>query len=625
MGGVSAFVLVGALVVGYRLAYVMWDVPEPAEIAASQNQTVTLYYADGRTELARIHPDGGARTLVRFEDIPKSVQDAVLSAENATFWTDDGFSVRGMIGAIYNNLRGRDGGGSTITQQYVKKATGKEEHSLTRKVRELVLAKKLTDTHSKQEILTAYLNTIYFGRGANGVQAAARAYFGKDVRDLDVSEAAVLAGVIQRPTYWDPAVDRENSEARWNYVMDRMVENGFLDRKERERAKFPAVVPRASEPGARAHIKAQVLAELEERAGIGLDEAQQHGYRVVTTLDRDAQSRAETAVREVMTGQPDSLRAALVSIDPRTGGVAAYFGGDNGNGLDYAQSLQEPGTAFTPFTAVAFHQRGLSPARAVGPGVSEGDIAALTKWIGPGHVADAAYAAGIPREVRGRATITSPDEQLGVGGGRTAVRPFDLAAAYATLTDGQRSQPHFVDRVLTAAGEVRHQFSGTRTPAFHADAQASADTAREITSLLETNQAQVNLPAPANNPVAVQPGVLRYGSRGQVAKAWTAGYTPQLATAVWVGSDRFQPIKGRYQERAGGEHDIDGKREPAAIWSAVMGAYHENRAPQPFPTPNPQARPIPPTTTSAQGAPAGSQKQQQKAQQPPKHTETTEK
>ncbi|SHE59262.1 transglycosylase domain-containing protein [Streptoalloteichus hindustanus] len=593
VAGITAFVAVGGLIAAFRLAYALWDVPEPAEIAASQNQTVTLYFSDGKTELARIHPEGGARTLVRFEDIPRSVQNAVLSAENASFWNDEGFSVRGLLGAVYNNIRGDDGGGSTITQQYIKKATGKEDLSITRKLKELVLAKKLTDTHSKQEILTAYLNTIYFGRGANGIQAAAKAYFAKDVRDLDVSEAAVLAGVIQRPTFWDPAVDRENSEQRWNYVMDHMVENGFLKAEERARAKFPTVVAKVAEPGARWHIRTRVLAELEERAQLGLDEAQQHGYRIVTTLDKNAQSAAETATREVMTGQPDYLRTALTAIDPRTGGVAAYHGGSDSSGMDYAQSLQEPGTAFAPFTAVAAAERGQNPARAVGPRSSEGDLVALAKRIGPENVAAAAHAAGVPREVRGRRTIVDPDEQIGVGGGRTAVRPLDLAVAYAALVDGQRSRPHFVDRVLTGSGESRYQFAETRSAGFDIDTRFSANTARVVTSLLEANGARNDIPVPGNTPVAVQAGVLRYGGEGQVAKAWTAGYTPQLATVVWVGADKFQPIKGRYQESGGAEHDINGRREPAVIWSAVMGAYHENRELQPFPAPNPQARPVP--------------------------------
>ncbi|WP_189055876.1 transglycosylase domain-containing protein [Longimycelium tulufanense] len=585
----------GSAAVALWVAYEVWEVPDPAEVAAAQNQTVTLYYSDGKTELARIQPEDGARTLVRLDDVPKHVQDAVLAAENASFWTDDGFSFKGILGAVYNNLRGADGGGSTITQQYIKKATGKEERTLTRKIRELVLAKKLTDTYDKREILAAYLNTVYFGRGAHGIQAAAKAYFGKNVQDLTLNEGALLAGVIQSPTFWDPAVDKVSSENRWNYVLDRMVDANFLPGTERGRASFPRTVPVTSLPGSRLHIRTQVLAELEKSAKINLDEAQQHGYKIVTTLDKDAQGRTENIMREVMAGQPDYLRSASVSIDPRTGGVVAYYGGADGVGIDYAQTLQEPGTSFAPFVLVAAGQRGVPVGQFE---IGTGRTVELAKRVGQGHVADVAHESGIPREVLGQPTIVNPTAEIAIGGGKTFARPFDMAAAYATLAaEGMRTRPHFVSKVLGPEGDARYEFKDNAKPVFDTrNPRRNAFIARQTTATLATTD--TGLPNVLPDPLAVAvPGVLRFGSDGEVAKAWTVGYTPQLATAVWVGSDKFRPIKGRYREPGSREHDITGRDEPAAVWNSVMRLYHQQRSAPTEPPLAPLARPGLPTVT----------------------------
>jgi membrane peptidoglycan carboxypeptidase len=587
----------------FYLCYQMWDVPDSAQITAGQNQTITLYYSDGRTELGRIIPPTGNRTLVRFADIPKHMQDALLAAEDNSFWENDGFDLTGIARAAWNNLTGASGGGSTITQQYIKKATGNEDHSVLRKWRELVLAKKMSDTYSKQDLLTAYLNTVYFGRGANGVQAAARAYFGKDVQQINVSEAALLAGVIQRPTFWDPDVDHDNASRRWNFVLDQMVGQGWLSTK--DGLVFPATLPRDSgSSSAELQIQNQVLAELEERADLRRDDAHQHGYRVVTTIDRDMQRNTEQAVSKIMAGQPDYLRAAVVSIDPHTGGVIAYHGGGNGTGLDYAQTLQEPGTAFSPFVGVAAVTRGFdldtrvdaaSP-RTIGgipmqnpPGVEcspctlrkalqqpvNTAIAGVALKVGPQQVASIAYQLGLPRELRGKPTLgADPDTRIAIGTGSTTVRPLDMASAYATLAgDGVHTTPHFVNRVEDNSGTVRYQASLSLQQAI------SPRAARDVTEALSENDIRID----PDVPVAVRPGTRPYGDSGATAKAWMVGYTRDAATVVWMGSDQLKPIKNKDGK------DITAVGEPAAIWRAAMEAY---ASPQP---PEPAARTVPTT------------------------------
>jgi membrane peptidoglycan carboxypeptidase len=608
-GYVLVFLAIVVPLGAFYVCYQMWDVPDPMQVAAGQNQTITLYYSDGRTELGRIIPASGNRTLVRFADIPKHMQDAVLAAEDNSFWDNDGFDLTGIARATWNNITGANGGGSTITQQYIKKATGNEDHSVVRKWRELVLAKKMSDTYSKQDLLTAYLNTVYFGRGANGIQAAARAYFGKDIQQVTVPEAALLAGVIQRPTFWDPDVDRENGERRWNFVMDQMVKNGWLSASDRAAAAFPAVLPRdAGTSSAELQIRNQVLAELEDRADLHRDDAHQHGYKVVTTIDRAAQTSTEAAVNTVMAGQPDYLRAAVVSIDPKTGGVVAYHGGGNGKGLDYAQTLQEPGTSFGPFVGVAALLFGIgldTPVNGTSPQTIGGipmqnpaglqcspcslrkalqnpvntAIAAIAYKVGTAKVAWAASQLGIPTELRGKPTMTAkagedPDTRIALGMGSTFVRPIDMAAAYGTLAaDGVRTTPHFVKRVEDSSGQIRYQEQLSLTQAI------PPKIARSITESLAEDHLRVR----PDQSTAVRPGTRPFGDTGATAKAWMTGYTSDLATVVWMGSDQLKPIKNKDGK------DITALGEPATIWRAVMEAYKSPSAPEPA------ARPVPTT------------------------------
>jgi membrane peptidoglycan carboxypeptidase len=607
------FLAVATPVVAFEICYSNWDVPDPTQVTAAQNQTITLYYSDGKTELGRIIPTGGNRTTVRFQDVPEHVQHAVLAAEDNSFWDNSGFDLFGIARSAWNNITGFSGGGSTITQQYVKKATGDEDHSLGRKWKELVLAKKMSDTYSKQELLTAYLNTVYFGRGANGIQAAARAYFGKDVQRITVPEAALLAGVIQRPTFWDPDVDRENSERRWNFVLDQMVGDRWLSPADRAAATFPATLPRdASGSGAQLQIQNQVLAELEDRADLPRDEGHQRGYKVVTTIDRETQVNTRRTVDTVMAGQPDYLRAAVVAIDPRTGGVVAYHGGGNGKGLDYAQTLQEPGTTFGTFVGVAAMLNGYrldlpisgySPQTIGGipmqnpPGVTcpqctlrkalakpvNTAIAWMADKIGTGNVVDAAVKLGIPAELRGKPTMTGkpgedPDTRIALGMGSTFVRPIDLASAYGTLAaGGVRNSPHFVKRVEDNRGNVRYEEQRAPTRAIP---QKVADSVTD--ALIDTSD-EDRLRAHPDVPTAVRPGTRPYGDSGATAKAWMAGYTPDLATVVWMGSDQLKPIKNKDGK------DIGALNEPATIWRSVMESYKAPTGPEPA------ARPVPTT------------------------------
>lgn len=355
VGGVVPVVaLIGIL--AFILTYFGASVPAPGDI--KQNQVATILTSNGQT-LARVVPEEGNRTDVKITDIPKSMQDAVIAAEDREFRSNSGFSIRGLsraaIGQVTGN-GGEAGGGSTITQQYVKNALVGDEHSYERKFKELALATKMSNEWSKDDIMAAYLNTIYFGRGAYGVSAASQAYFRKDVQKLTPAESAVLAAAIRSPSYYDPEINPDAAQARWNYVLDGMVATGAMKPSDRAAQKYPKVPNARAQsddtPGANGLIKRRVLAEL-GALNISEQQVRTEGLKITTTIDPQVQRSVVKAANGQLEGEPKKLRTSVVSVDPRTGGIKGYFGGNDANGWDYAQAGLQTGSSFKVFALVA--------------------------------------------------------------------------------------------------------------------------------------------------------------------------------------------------------------------------------------------------------------------------------
>src|SRR5699024_2752717 len=327
---------------------------------------------------------------------------------------------------------------------------------------------KMNNKQSKDEIITGYLNTVYFGRGAYGIQAAAQAYFGKDVDELKPSEASLLGGMIELPSRYD---DTDFMKQRWNYVLDQMVSHAWLAADNRTSAEFPVVIlveeaRRDDITAPEASIKRKVNAELKSQ-GYSEEELQSEGYTVVTTIDPDTQDKAAEAVTSVMADQPTDLSEALVAVDPQTGGVRAYYGGpnDEDDHVDGAATARNPGSAFKPFDLVALLHtgkgwaqtyagttarkiNGAGPFQNAGPRASCAEDCTVAKAmevsantvfldmvindVGPKSVADAAHEAGIPRKYHGDPTMDD-GYNISIGGGDTQVTATMMAAAYATF------------------------------------------------------------------------------------------------------------------------------------------------------------------------------------------------
>ncbi|AWH01392.1 transglycosylase domain-containing protein [Rhodococcus ruber] len=612
---VAVLVLVPALM--FAVAYLSTDVPRPSDMKT--NQVATVYAADGTTELSRIVPPEGNRVEVDLAEIPEHVRNAVLSAEDRNFYSNPGFSVSGFARAARDNVLGKEtaGGGSTITQQYVKNVLVGADRTVTRKMRELVISTKMARQWSKDEILQAYLNTIYFGRGAYGIAAAAQAYFGKPVGELSVAEGAVLAGVIQTPSALDPEFNRPAIEARWNYVLDGMVEMGELDTAERDAQEFPPTVPAAqatqadAATGPEGLLRTQVIREL-EAAGISGQVLSTEGLQITTTIDPRAQQAAIDSVRETLEGEPANLRTAVVSIDPRSGAVRAYYGGEEGAGFDFAQAPVQTGSAFKVFGLVAALKDGIglnarfsSAPLTVGNleiGNVEGESCgvctiaeALKRSLntsfyrlmmamenGPQKIADAAHEAGIPLEIPGVDGRTLSHNggapEGGIVLGQYQSRVIDMASAYATLAaSGTYHQPYFVQRVVNAEGEVLLD-----RPASPGEQRVDPAVADNVTQAMQPIAAYSRGHALAGGrPSAAKTGTTQLGDTGLNKDAWMVGYTPSLSTAVWVGTPDGTAITNSW----GGS--IYGSMLPSDIWKGTMDGALEGTEVESFPWPDP--------------------------------------
>ncbi|MGY2121182.1 transglycosylase domain-containing protein [Nocardia gipuzkoensis] len=592
------------------LAYWSAEIPDPS--AVQTNQIATVLAADGSTVIAKIVPPDGNRMPVPLSDVPQPVRDAVLSAEDRNFYTNPGYSTSGFLRAVRDNLLGKDnaGGGSTITQQYVKNAFLGSERTVTRKMRELIIAAKMARQWSKDDILAAYLNTIYYGRGSYGIAAAAKVYFDKQVNQLTLAEGAVLAALIRTPSILDPETHLAELKARWRYVLDGMVEMGVLAPGDRDATTFPLIIPLTQIPdddvarGPEGLIRNQVVRELRD-SGISERDLNKGALQITTTIDARAQQAVLGAVRDRLGAQPPELRAAVVSIDPRSGAVRAYFGGYDGIGFDFAQAPLQTGSAFKVFAAIAAQQQSIplsrvldsSPVTDRGTRITNVDGEScgkctmaealkrslntsfyrltMTMFDGPQAIADAAHAAGIPEELPGVAGKTLSEDGgkplNGIVLGQYVVRPIDMASAYATLgAAGVHHQPYFVQRVVTGDGRVLLDRGGD--PDQQVGEQLPEGKQR-IPRKIAENTTEAMLPIAAysnghalknNRPSAAKTGTTQLGESDSNKDAWMIGFTPSLSTAVWIGTERSQPI------RTARGADIYGSGLPADIWKQVM-------------------------------------------------------
>src|SRR6056297_296610 len=537
------------------------------------------------------------REDVPITSLPPHVPDAVVAAEDRGFYEHRGISVTGIARALFTNVRAGEvqQGGSTITQQYIKNAALSPEVTYRRKVEEAALAIKLEQTYSKDQILGFYLNTIYWGRGAYGIEASAQAYFGVPAAELDVNQAATLAGIIASPENLDPLDNAAGADQRRRFVLEGMVETGALGRVEADALLaegLPAVsARRGMDRGPNAYYLEAVRRELSARDDFAEGELFR-GLRIYTELDQSMQAAAqETLTAAVADGPTDT--GAIVSIDPLTGGVRALVGGPDVGEQPFntaVRAVRQVGSTFKAFTLQAFIESGRSPqtrfrapaelevAGSERPISNYGEASygeqtvrqatasstntvyvQLQEEVGRELVIDAARRAGLPLTKEDEVFPTERAEGAtmqpfaGLTLGQDAFSPLELASAYATYAgEGFQVRPRLVLRVEDAEG--RSIFTAADVEEQAMDIQV----ARAVTDVLAdaVSSGSGRAAALEDRPIAGKTGTTNEGR-----DVWFAGYVPQLATTVWLGNLDNSPIDG---------DGVSGGGLAAPVWRTYM-------------------------------------------------------
>jgi membrane peptidoglycan carboxypeptidase len=566
------------------------EVPTPNELATSE--ATVVYYADGKNEVGRLGES--TRRSVPLDQIPTDVQMAVLAAEDRDFYNHGGISPIGIARAAFNNVTGGNTqGGSTITQQYAKIAYLTQDRTWDRKIREALLAFKLETVISKEQILEDYLNTIYFGRNANGIEAASIAYFGQPVSEINYEQAAVLASVIKSPSALSTEENIDSLKARWAYVIDSMLDMGSITPRQAESAQFPDIIDFLQKDRLGGQVGFLLTAVEQQLLAQGFDqeEIQRGGLKVYSSFDRRAQRAAQRAVRDNgPTSGTEGLRIGLAAVRPGTGEVVAMYGGKNfiDDQINNAtRQFAQAGSTFKTFALAAGLEQGVplnslwngdSPSTVNGytfnnyGNNSYGTVSLLQATelsinsayvemeadIGVGSVAEAAMKAGIPAETPGM-NLDALDLTFVLG--TASPSGLDVANAYATFANqGIRAQTTFITRVIGANDGLLFEFDPQLLPEFSPDVANTVNYALERVVNSGTGKAALALGRPAG---------AKTGTTDDNKSAWFAGFTPQLSAAVLMAKEDSSgmPIS---MSGTGGLQTVTGGSFPAAIWTAFM-------------------------------------------------------
>jgi membrane peptidoglycan carboxypeptidase len=608
-GLVLALVLAG---IGY-FAYRNTSIPDANK--AFEAQSSFVYWAGGKGKIGRFADQN--RESIPLADIPQSMQDAAIAAEDRTFYSNSGIDPKGIVRAAFSNAKGNaTQGASTITQQYVKLLYLSQERTFSRKVKEAFLSLKVQQEKSKSDILEGYLNTIYFGRGAYGVQAAANAYFDKPAKQLTVPEAAMLAAVVNSPNYLRPdrgAPGRDALIQRYDYVLDGMVQSGSLDASQAE--KYHGNLPKLGKPktsnmyaGQRGFMLQMVKDELRR---VGFDDTQidSGGLRVETTFTRKAMKASEDGVLAQRPQGLKKLHVATASVDVKTGALRGFYAGQNylDSQLNWARLGSSPGSAFKPFALAAGLKGGFSLKDTFdgnspyaykegggdvvneggGDGTDYGAAISLTQATvdsvntayadltdslpdGPQKVLNTAVSLGIPRNTPG----LEPNRAIALGS--ATISPINMANAYATVANGGVHHNWFTVRKVTQASDGKVLWRAPRKNNRALSEDISSDVSYALQQVVKSGTGQ-NAQA-LGRPAAGKTGTAT-NADGDVSSSWFVGYTPQVVTAVMY-------VRGKGNEALNGFlPSYFGANFPTYTWRAIMQAILEGTDVENFPPP----------------------------------------
>jgi len=584
--------------VGILLFPLTW-LPLPTPHMASD----TTIYAQGG-QLIDVLYSRQNRMPIPYSAIPKTMQNALVSIEDDTFWIEPALDPVGIFRAALTDITHHQilQGGSTLTQQLAKNLYLSDRRTFRRKIAEFFISMKLATTYTRPQIIDLYLNDVYFGEGAYGIEAASQTYFGHSAKALTLPESALLAGVVNAPSYFDPYLHPEAAIARRNQVLTRMQQLGYITAFAAARAKR---TPLYLSGGMALANRAPYFTQLVEDDLTQLDpslakDLGSGGYRITTTLNWPMQQAADRTVAtylpatSLVHGVPEP-ETGLVAIDPQNGYVRALVGGDNYARTQFNRALdarRQPGSTmkYYLYTTVINDGYPTSSTQVSAPvrfpngngtyyvphnygyvyngrlvirrAIALSDNICAVKWmntVGPKAMIATADAMG----------ITTPlADNLTTALGSSAVTPMEMARGVSTLANGgKRVRPMAVLKVIAPSGRVVF----TDTP--HLTPVLTPQVAYVVTQLFHAPLLNPHGTAHDLEPIINRPAAAKTGTSNLQRDAWLVGYTPQLATAVWVGNDNYAPL------------GLTGDRGAGPIWAHFMAAALANRPKRTFPAP----------------------------------------
>lgn len=550
----------------FAYLYATTEIPQPESIAVAENTTV--YYADGTTPIGTFSEQN--REIIDCSVLPDYVGQAVVASEDRSFYTNRGIDLVGIARAFWNNLTtGSRQGGSTITQQYAERYYLGETTSYLGKAREAILALKIAQAQDKDQVLCNYMNTIYLGRGTYGIQAAAKAYFGKEAKDLTVAEAAMLAGIIPSPSSWDPAVDPEQAQARFTRVLRIMQEDGYITAQEQQEAQFPQTIEytqQNSYQGANGYLLQMVRDELTGDGTFSAEQLDTGGYAIVTTIDKSKQDLMYSVVSPAQNGMqgviPDGMEFGGISVNAKDGSIISVYAGEDylTKQLNQAtQSVYEIGSTMKPMALLGAIQEGVnldtvfngnSPRKFDGiadpvgnfGNMSYGNVNLYTATaqslntvymdvqakLGTQRIAEIAKEAGAESDALDG---TNPFTVLG----NNALTTKDVARMYATIANqGNRPNIHIVSSVKNTDGEDIYKAPTETTQVF--DANDTALVTKAMTGTVQNGTATEALAVGHNL-------AMKTGTANDSYAASAVGFTPSVVSvfAMWYPDANGNP------------------------------------------------------------------------------------
>ncbi len=528
------------------------------------------------------------RLPVSIDAVPQNLQNAFIAAEDIRFYEHHGIDPRGILRALWTNIahQGVAQGGSTITQQLARNAFLTQDRTLKRKFQEAVLAIQIERKYTKPQILEMYMNQIYFGQGAYGIQTAAHVYFGKDVQDLSLAQCAMIAGLPQSPNYYSPLNNLEAAKKRQAIVLNQMAKYGFISQEQADQAKAADLGLRTEKSTGTASATAYFVNYISQLISDKYDAEvlYKEGLKIYTTLDLDMQAAAEKALANNL---PDYYtdsnglvqpQGAIVAINPHNGYILAMVGGRGTDHFNRAvQAVRQPGSAFKPFVYLTAVEKGMTPGTIVddspitiggwSPQNYERNFSGkmtlryalmhsvnvpavkIAQEVGMHNVLINAENMGISTLVHD-GPVNDENLASALGGLTHGVTPLDMASAYGVLANGGvRVPPTAIIRIVDRNGNILEENEPKETQVI------SQKTAYIMTNMLES----VVFHGTGGNAYIGRPMAGKTGTTDDTKDAWFVGYTPDIATAVWIGDDS-----------EGNLHGLTGGTIPAGIWRDFM-------------------------------------------------------